>query len=264
MEVVAALPDSRVEGYLAAGHAATVTVAYLELFVARFGRPVVIAGFEPLDILAALVVLVEQIAGGERRLVNAFPRCVTAAGNRRAMALLWRVFTMGDGHWRGIARVPEGNLSLRPEYARHDAQVAFGTRLTLDARGVAPELLALRADGAACRCGAIMSGQRAPRRLHAVRDRLPARAPGRRVYGEHLRGLLIPALSTASRRRGGAHDGARHDDSARPRRGRPRHAGAHQNLFVDPESPELARLGDGAVVRVGELDLVDDDPTRTS
>ena len=162
MEVVAALPDSRVDGYLAAGHAATITGADLfEPFIARWHRPVVIAGFEPLDILAALVLLVEALVRREARLVNAFPRCVTPGGNARALALLRRVFDLDDGEWRGIARVPSGNLTLRPEYAAHDATRAFAAR-ALDPAGVDPELLALRQDTAACLCGRIMSGSARP------------------------------------------------------------------------------------------------------
>lgn len=168
MEVVATLPDSRIDGYLAAGHAATITGSDIfEPFVARYRRPVVIAGFEPLDILAGLVVLVEQLIANQHRLINAFPRCVSPAGNARAMALLNRVFEMGNGEWRGIARVPNGNLHLRPEYARFDASLHFASRLTPTGiapthGGLDPELIALRQDSSACLCGKIMSGSATP------------------------------------------------------------------------------------------------------
>jgi len=163
MEVVASLPDSRIEGYLAAGHAATITgSALFEPFVARFMRPVVIAGFEPLDILAALVMLVDLLVNDKHELVNAFPRCVTEGGNARAIEHLWRVFAMGDGEWRGIARVPNGNLMLRPEYAKNDATRVFERHIAPCGDGVDPALLALRQDASACRCGAIMSGSARP------------------------------------------------------------------------------------------------------
>lgn len=166
MEVVATLPDSRIDGYLAAGHAATITgSALFEPFVARYGRPVVIAGFEPLDILAALVLLVELLIRNQQVLVNAFPRCVSPAGNTRAMALLNRVFEVGDGEWRGIARVPHGNLRLRPEYARHDASLHFAASLIPTHHGLDPELVALRqgvGGTGACLCGKIMSGSATP------------------------------------------------------------------------------------------------------
>ncbi len=158
MEVVASTPDSAIEGYLAAGHAATITGhGVFDAFVARHRRPVVVAGFEPLDILAALTLLVEQIVAGEATVINAFARCVSRDGNRRALAALFDVFTTDDGEWRGIARVPHGDLRLRPAWAAHDAQVRFAAEL---AATPAP---AEDPQAAACRCGAIMTGRAEPR-----------------------------------------------------------------------------------------------------
>src|SRR5690349_20745681 len=98
MEIVAEMPGSRVEGFLAAGHAATITGwGVFERFVARHRIPVVVAGFEPLDILAGLVRLVEIIASGEPRVEHMFPRCVTRDGNREAQDRLWRVFEPQGG-----------------------------------------------------------------------------------------------------------------------------------------------------------------------
>jgi len=71
-----------------------------------------VAGFEPLDILAALVKLLEMIRDSEYGAANAYPRCVTREGNRRAQASLWRVFEAVDGPWRGIGVIPRGNLQL--------------------------------------------------------------------------------------------------------------------------------------------------------
>lgn len=157
MEVVASSPGTAIEGYLAAGHAATITGSLpFEPFVERHGRPVVIAGFEPLDILSALVLLVEQVLSRQARVVNAFPRCVTREGNRRALALLERVFEPADGDWRGIAHVPRGELRLRQEFAAHDAALRFATELEH-----APPLAA-RPHADACRCGPIMIGRAKP------------------------------------------------------------------------------------------------------
>jgi len=153
MEVVASTPDTKIEGYLAAGHAATITGhGIFEPFVTKFGRPVVVAGFEPLDILSGLVLLVEQVLEAKSEVVNAFPRCVTREGNRRALDALFRVFETSDGEWRGIARVPKGDLSLRAEHAAHDATVRFAAELA-----AAPAVVE-RADAAECRCGGIMMG----------------------------------------------------------------------------------------------------------
>jgi hydrogenase expression/formation protein HypD len=157
MDAVALAPGGRIEGYLAAGHAATITGwGIFEAFAAKYAKPVVVAGFEPLDILSALVLLVEHVAAGEAEVVNAFPRCVSREGNRRAMEALFRVFETSSGEWRGIARLASGNLALRPEFARHDATVHFAADIA------AAGLLGERASATECLCGAIMTGQASP------------------------------------------------------------------------------------------------------
>ncbi|OYW02106.1 MAG: hydrogenase formation protein HypD [Acidobacteria bacterium 37-65-4] len=157
MEIVAEMPDTRIEGFLAAGHAATITGwGIFERFVERHGIPVVVAGFEPLDILAGLAQLVELIRDNDHRVVNAFPRCVTRQGNRVAQQQLWRVFRTTGGNWRGIAHVPNGNLRLRDEYAHLDARRQF----KIDLKRLwtqAPPALTQR-----CVCGDIMAGISSP------------------------------------------------------------------------------------------------------
>ena len=157
MEIVAEMPETRIEGFLAAGHAAAITgSAIFEPFVARHKVPVVIAGFEPNDIMAGLVELVELIRAGTPRVVNMFPRCVTREGNLRAQEQLWRVFRPMGGRWRGIAHVPNGNLRLRDEFAHVDARKRFPIDLT-SLWDYAPPALAGQ-----CICGDIMSGIRNP------------------------------------------------------------------------------------------------------
>jgi hydrogenase expression/formation protein HypD len=158
MEIVAEMPGTKVEGFLAAGHAATITgSALFERFVERHRIPVVVAGFEPLDILAGLVKLVELVRDGTPRVVNMFPRCVTLQGNRNAQAQLWKVFRTVGGRWRGIAHVPNGNLRLRDEYAHVDTR----RRFDIDLRRLwthAPSALTT-----VCICGDIMAGIAAPK-----------------------------------------------------------------------------------------------------
>lgn len=157
MEIVAEMPESRVEGFLAAGHAATITGSDVFIpFVERHKLPVVVAGFEPLDILAGLVELLKLIKNGTPRVENTFPRCVTREGNLAAQALLWKVFRPIGGRWRGIAHVPNGNLRLRDEYAHVDAR----RRFDIDVKSLwdfAPPHLAHQ-----CICGDIMAGIRNP------------------------------------------------------------------------------------------------------
>jgi len=157
MEIVAEMPETRVEGFLAAGHAATITGwGIFERFVERHRIPVVVAGFEPLDIMAGLLTLVELVRDRRAEVVNAYPRCVTREGNRRAQEVLWKVFRPTGGRWRGIAHVPNGNLRLRDEFAAFDARRRFTIQL---ARlwDYAPPSLAQ-----SCVCGDIMAGIASP------------------------------------------------------------------------------------------------------
>ena len=157
MEVVAEMPETTVEGFLAAGHAATITGwGVFEAFVERHRLPVVVAGFEPLDILAGLVKLLELVRDRTPRVVNMYPRCVTKDGNLRAQERLWKVFRPTGGRWRGIAHVPNGNLRLQDAFAHVDAR----RRFTIDLASLwdyAPPALAQ-----SCICGDIMAGIKSP------------------------------------------------------------------------------------------------------
>jgi hydrogenase expression/formation protein HypD len=157
MEIVAEMPETRVEGFLAAGHAATITGwGVFEPFVERHQLPVVVAGFEPLDILAGLVKLVELIHNRRPAVVNMYPRCVTREGNLRAQEQLWRVFRPIGGRWRGIAHVPNGNLRLRDEWAHVDARRRFDINLQALWDAAPPALVQ------ECICGDIMAGLKGP------------------------------------------------------------------------------------------------------
>jgi len=157
MELVAQSPATRIDGFIAAGHAAIVTGwEIFEPFAAKTGKPVVVAGFEPLDILAAVLKLVELIRAGSASVFNAYPRCVTPAGNLPAQGSLWKVFEARDGVWRGIATVKGGNLDLRPEFAHLDARRRFRID-TAPVRDAEAEGIAKR-----CRCGEIMLGLATP------------------------------------------------------------------------------------------------------
>jgi hydrogenase expression/formation protein HypD len=157
MEVVASLEETNIEGYIAAGHAAIITGwEIFEPFARKAKAPVVVAGFEPLDVLAALVKLVELIKEGRHEVANMYPRCVTREGNKPAQEKLWKVFQVKSGNWRGIARVPSGNLDLRPEFAHVDARQRFRIDTGIIG-GKAENVLA-----AQCICGEIMSGLKTP------------------------------------------------------------------------------------------------------
>ena len=157
MELVAASPETKIEGYLAAGHAAIITGwAIFEPFAARTRAPVAVAGFEPLDILAALVKVTELMKEGRPEVANVYPRCVTREGNLPAQRSLWKVFRLRDGRWRGIADVAGGNLDLTPAYAHLDAR----RRFTIDTAAVRNDDAEEEAKG--CICGSIMLGLARP------------------------------------------------------------------------------------------------------
>jgi hydrogenase expression/formation protein HypD len=157
MELVASLPDTRIQGYLAAGHAAIITgYGLFEDFAARHRVPVVVGGFEPLDILAALLALAELIRDGKAVAHNAYPRCVTREGNVRAQDAMWTVFEKVTRIWRGIGPIPDGNLDIREAFAHLDARRRFDidTR-ELEAMGQ-PKVVT------ACICGLVMVGRARP------------------------------------------------------------------------------------------------------
>ena len=151
MDVVAAHPNTTVDGFLAAGNAATITgTAVFEEIAADHDLPVVVGGFEPLDVLYALVELAEAIVADESPVVNAYPRCVSPEGNEAAQEALWDVFERVDGEWRGIAAVPDATLELREEYAEFDARERFD--IDVESTSETTE----------CICGDIMAGQASP------------------------------------------------------------------------------------------------------
>jgi hydrogenase expression/formation protein HypD len=156
MEVVAAMPETEVDGFLAAGNAATITGwGLFEELVDETDTPITVGGFEPLDILAGLVALLENIRDGEATVQNAYPRCVTEAGNEPAQEQLWDVFETESGEWRGIAHIPEANLVLRDAYAHADARAHF--EIDTASLSAADDSLVDQ-----CLCGDIMAGRADP------------------------------------------------------------------------------------------------------
>ncbi|MBI4669195.1 MAG: hydrogenase formation protein HypD [Elusimicrobia bacterium] len=159
MEIVAQVPNTKIEGFLAAGHAAIITGwKVFEGFAERHKIPVAVAGFEPLDILAALAQLLGLIRDKKAVVVNAYPRCVTAEGNLQAQKLLWEAFEMQGGNWRGITHIPNGNLRIRAKYGHLDSRKRF----TIDLNKLKRET-ASRPFPSGCICGSIMTGLKTPK-----------------------------------------------------------------------------------------------------
>lgn len=127
MTAILSASTNRVQGFLAAGHVCSVmgTSQYVPL-VDRFRVPIVVTGFEPIDLLEGVRQLVELLESGRPQLRNAYPRAVTAAGNTVAQDVLGRVFTVVDRQWRGIGEIPASGWALSPSFADFDAENRFG------------------------------------------------------------------------------------------------------------------------------------------
>jgi hydrogenase expression/formation protein HypD len=129
LESILGAPDCRVNGFLAAGHVCSV-MGYDEYFsIAETYRvPIVVTGFEPLDILHGVSMCVEQLETGRHEVENAYARVVRREGNREAQRVIREVFEVVPRQWRGIGPIPASGLALTPAYASFDAEKRFAIR----------------------------------------------------------------------------------------------------------------------------------------
>jgi hydrogenase expression/formation protein HypD len=118
--------DNRVQGFIAPGHVCTV-MGYWQYsaLVDEYHVPIVVGGFEPVDLLEAILMLVTQLERGESRIENQYARTVEYEGNGPAQLLIEKVFEVADRKWRGIGRIPMSGLRLRPEFAAFDAEKIY-------------------------------------------------------------------------------------------------------------------------------------------
>lgn len=126
MESLVESPDHRVQAFLAAGHVCTV-MGYesYERFVERYQLPVVVTGFEPLDLLEGILACARQLETGKARLENCYSRAVQVAGNQSARDLVQDVYQVSDCRWRGFGLIPAGGLALQEQWQQFDARVRF-------------------------------------------------------------------------------------------------------------------------------------------
>lgn len=124
------LPENRVQGFIAPGHVCTV-MGYQEYedLVRDFHVPIVVGGFEPIDLLQSVLMLVSQLERGESRVENQYVRSVSHQGNPAAQRILQEVFEVADQKWRGVGAIPSSGLRLRDEYAAYDAERIFNLEL---------------------------------------------------------------------------------------------------------------------------------------
>lgn len=120
-------PDNRVQGFIAPGHVCTV-MGYWEYkaLVDEFHVPIVVGGFEPVDLLEAISMLVAQLEDGRAEVENQYVRSVNFEGNLPAQRIVEQVFETADRKWRGIGMIPMSGLRLRAEFAAYDAEKIFG------------------------------------------------------------------------------------------------------------------------------------------
>lgn len=120
-------PDNRVQAFLAAGHVCTVMGwEEYEPLATKYEVPIVVTGFEPVDILEGILMAVRQLEEGRHEVENQYVRSVKRAGNRPAQDVIGRVFRPVDRQWRGIGLIPMSGLGLKPEFADYDAELKFG------------------------------------------------------------------------------------------------------------------------------------------
>jgi hydrogenase expression/formation protein HypD len=126
MHTILSSTHNRVQGFLAAGHVCAVMGyhQYHEISV-KYRIPIVVTGFEPLDLLQGILMTVEQLENGQHVVQNAYSRVVTEAGNVSAQKIMDSVFEVCDRNWRGIGMIPQSGLKLNQQYAFYDAENRF-------------------------------------------------------------------------------------------------------------------------------------------
>ena len=144
-------PETEVQGFIAPGHVCTV-MGYQEYeeLADRYHVPFVIAGFEPLDLLQGIWMLIQLLEDGQARVQNQYVRSVKREGNPVARKLMAEVLEISDMNWRGIGMIPQSGLRLRAEYAAYDAEKKFSVE------GISAQ------ESSSCIAGAVLQGKKKP------------------------------------------------------------------------------------------------------
>ena len=145
-------PDLKLDGFVGPGHVSTVIGTKCYDFVAtEYGKPIVVSGFEPLDVLQSVYMIVKQIIENRAEVENQYARVVMREGNRKALEVIFDVFEPRDYfEWRGLGSIARSGMKISRKYARFDAELKFavpGLRI---------------ADPKACQCGEILKGVKKP------------------------------------------------------------------------------------------------------
>ena len=166
IRLLLASPHNRVQGLIAPGHVCTIMGYQQYDHLARqFQVPIVVGGFEPLDLLEAISMVVAQLEAGKAQVENQYARAVTYRGNTSAQQVMEMVFEVCDRKWRGIGAIAQSGLRLRPAFASHDAEKVFGL-----VEMAAPE-------PAECISAQVLQGLRRPNECPAFARRCSPRTP---------------------------------------------------------------------------------------
>lgn len=166
MEAILSSPVNQVQGFLAAGHVCTVMgyEDYLEL-AEQFRVPIVVTGFEPVDLLDGILMVVQQLETGRHEVENQYVRSVQRRGNEAAQAVIADVYEVCDRPWRGLGVLPRSGLRLRPDYAEFDAESRFGVDTVV------------ATEPSECRSGEVLQGLIRPHECAAFGNRCTPDTP---------------------------------------------------------------------------------------
>lgn len=166
MEAILSSPNNRVQGFLAAGHVCMVMgTAEYEPLAERFRVPVVVTGFEPVDLLEGVFRCVTMLEAGRCGVENAYARAVQPAGNLHARSVVEEVFEVTDRKWRGIGNIPHSGYKLREAFANFDAETRFAVS------EIAAE------ESKVCQSGLVLQGLKKPHECPAYGKECTPRTP---------------------------------------------------------------------------------------
>ena len=201
IEAILSSPGNRVQGFLGPGHVCAV-VGYREYepLAARFHVPIVVTGFEPLDILEGVLMTIEQLEQGRAEVENQYSRVLDRGGNRPAQDLIGKVFEVNDRKWRGVGTIPQSGFRLREEFRAFDAELRFSVQ-AIDT--MEPEI---------CIAGQILQGIKKPHDCPAFGTQCTLQHPlgatmvsaegacaAYYAYGRHLKDADLVGIGTNGR-----------------------------------------------------------------
>jgi len=162
MEAILSSPNNRIQGFLAAGHVCTV-MGYTEYepIAQKYQVPIVVTGFEPVDILQGVYLCIQQLESGKAQVENQYTRSVRRRGNETAQNLIRDLFEIVPRSWRGIGEIPKSGLGLRVKYAEFDAERRFDIE-------IAPEHAQPESE---CISGLVLQGVKKPQECPAFSTR---------------------------------------------------------------------------------------------